>query len=30
MPEQVTGLHNALNDARHLKTCFELLAATTP
>jgi len=32
MPEQASGSHNALDDARHLKACFEALAAgsTTP
>jgi hypothetical protein len=25
MPEQPSGLHNALDDARHLKACFEAL-----
>jgi hypothetical protein len=25
MPEQAAGLHNALADARHLKTCFDAL-----
>lgn len=25
MPEQEVGLHNALDDAHHLKTCFEAL-----
>ncbi|MET0426296.1 MAG: 3'-5' exoribonuclease [Actinoplanes sp.] len=27
MPDQATGLHNALEDARHLKACFEALTA---
>lgn len=27
MPEQAAGLHNALADARHLKACFDALAA---
>lgn len=26
MPEQTTGMHNALEDARHLKACFEALS----
>lgn len=35
LPEQASGLHNALDDARHLKACFDALAArlsadTTP
>lgn len=30
MPEQPAGLHNALDDARHLKACYEALRATTP
>jgi hypothetical protein len=27
LPEQPAGVHNALDDARHLKACFEALAA---
>lgn len=27
LPEQATGLHNALEDARHLKACFDALRA---
>lgn len=27
-PEQAAGLHNALEDARHLKACFDALPAT--
>jgi hypothetical protein len=30
MPEQAAGLHNALEDARHLRACFEALSSTTP
>jgi hypothetical protein len=30
LPEQPAGLHNALADARHLKTCFEALATRLP
>lgn len=28
LPEQAGGLHNALDDARHLKLCFEALTAS--
>ncbi len=28
VPAQAAGLHNALDDARHLKACFEALKAT--
>lgn len=30
MPEQAAGLHNALDDARHVKACFEVLTIATP
>jgi hypothetical protein len=30
MPEQAGGVHNALEDARHLKVCFDALAEETP
>ncbi|MEV4705016.1 hypothetical protein [Actinoplanes sp. NPDC049316] len=30
LPEQAAGVHNALEDARHLKACFEAITASTP
>jgi len=29
MPDQAAGLHNALDDARHLKACFDALTCAS-